>query len=74
MNTDKFRVVKVTVRTGCDLLQETVKANLSRVKANGLRDKLESVNEKGDFDPHSLASYIVQPMGSTVQVGSQPTV
>jgi hypothetical protein len=57
-------VVKVTVKTGCDLQQETVKANLSRVKANGMRDKLESANEKADFDPHSLVSYLVQPMGS----------
>lgn len=64
MNANKFRVVKVTVCTGCDLKQETVKASLSREKANGLRDKLESANEKGDFDPHSMVSYLVQPMGS----------
>lgn len=64
MNNDKFRVVKVTVKTGCDLQQETVKANLPRAKADCLRDKLESVNEFNDFDPHALVSYLVQPMGS----------
>jgi len=73
MSNDKFRVVKVTVKTGCDLHQETVKANLSRAKANDLRDKLESVNEFSDFDPNALVSYLVQPMGSMVQVGAHPT-
>jgi hypothetical protein len=70
MNTDKFRVVKVTVKTGCDLHQETVKANLSRGKARQLQGTLESANEKGDFDPHSMVSYLVQPMGSA-SVGAQ---
>lgn len=64
MNTSKFRVVKVTVCTGCDLKQETVKASLTREKANGLRDKLESKNEAADFDPHTMVSYLVQPMAS----------
>jgi hypothetical protein len=73
MKNDKFRVVKVTIKTGCDLSQETVKANLSRAKANDLRDALESGNEKGDFDPHAMVSYLVQPMGSMVQVGAHPT-
>lgn len=66
MNTDKFRVVKVTVKTGCDLQQETVKGNLSRGKADCLRDKLESANDFGNFDPHALVSYLVQPMGNGV--------
>jgi len=73
MKNDKFRVVKVTVQTGCDLKQETVKPNLSRAKANDLRDKLESANEKNDFDPHSLVSYLVQPMGNSIQVGAHLT-
>lgn len=68
MNTDKFRMVKVTVCTGCDLKQETVKANLTRARASAMRDKLESSNEAGDFDPHSMVSYLVQPMGSQVAV------
>lgn len=73
MNNDKFRVVKVTVKTGCDLHQETVKANLSRAKANQLQGVLESANEKADFDPNAMVSYLVQPMGSMVQVGAHPT-
>lgn len=65
MSNDKsFRVVKVTVCTGCDLKQETVKANLTRAKAGAMRDKLESANEAADFDPHTMVSYLVQPMGA----------
>jgi hypothetical protein len=70
MNNAKFRVVKVTVKTGCDLCQETVKANLTWAKATGLRDKLEGKNGKEDFDPHSISSYLVQPMGK-VQAETQ---
>lgn len=58
---NKFRVVKVTVKTGCDLSQETVKSNLSKEKAQDLRDKLEDSVSMADFDQHSLVSYLVQP-------------
>jgi hypothetical protein len=63
MSNDKFRVVKVTICTGCDLKQETVKSNLSRHKANELRFTLEGKNGATDFDPHSMVSYLIQPMG-----------
>lgn len=61
MQTQTFRVVKVTVKTGCDLSRETVKANLPKAKATSLRDSLESKNEAADFDPHSMVSYLVEP-------------
>lgn len=61
MSKEKFSVVKVTVKTGCDLEQSTVKGNLSRHKAQELRDKLEGENGMADFDPHSMVSYLVQP-------------
>jgi hypothetical protein len=63
MSNDKFRVVKVTICTGCDLKQETVKSNLSRHKAGELRYALESKNGAVEFDPHSMVSYLIQPMG-----------
>ena len=61
MSKPMFRVVKVTVKTGCDLCQEVVKANLSASKAKALRDRLENQNVMGDFDPHSLVSFLIQP-------------
>jgi hypothetical protein len=57
----KFNVVKVTVQTGCDLHQDIVKSNLSKGKAQELRDKLEGQNEMGDFNPDSMVSYLIQP-------------
>lgn len=56
-----FRVVKVTVKTGCDLCQEVVKGNLTARKAKDLRDQLENQNVMGDFNPHSMVSYLIQP-------------
>ena len=61
MQTQTFRVVKVTVKTGCDLSRETVKANLPKAKATSLRDSLESKNEAADFDPQCMVSYLVEP-------------
>lgn len=72
MATEKYRVVKVTVKTGCDTEQATVKSNLSYAKATSMRDTLESSNEKVDFDPHSMVSYLVQQVGSNLVVGSHP--
>jgi hypothetical protein len=57
----KFHVVKVTVKTGCDLAKEMVKSNLPKAKATALRDSLESKNEAAEFDPNSLVSYLVEP-------------
>lgn len=61
-----FRVVKVTIKTGCDLQQETVKANLSKGKASELRSKLE--NKLEDFDPEMVVSFLIQPMGSSLEL------
>lgn len=58
---DTFRVVKMTVKTGCDLAREVVKSNMPKGKAKALRDSLETKNEAADFDPHSMVSYIVEP-------------
>jgi len=69
MSKQMFRVVKVTVKTGCDLSQETVKSNLSKGKAAELRMKLE--NKLEDFDPELVVSYLIQPMGSSLEL--QPT-
>lgn len=55
-----FRVVKMTVKTGCDLAREVVKSNMPKPKADGLRDKLEHKNEE-TFDPQCLVSYLVEP-------------
>jgi hypothetical protein len=65
-----YRVVKVTVKTGCDLCREVVKSNLSQAKAHGMRDKLESANEKADFDPNAMVSYLVEPVSSHQAVAS----
>lgn len=61
MQTQTFRVVKMTVKTGCDLQREVVKANLPKAKAVALRDTLENQNGAADFDPHSFASYLMEP-------------
>lgn len=60
MKNEMFRVVKVTVKTGCDLSQEVVKSNLSAHKAKALRSRLENQNGALDFDPHSMVSYLIQ--------------
>lgn len=63
---EKFSVVKVTVKTGCDLCQEIVKSNLPKAKANALRDKLEE--ELGDFNPQEVVSYLIQRAGSSLEL------
>jgi hypothetical protein len=55
-----FRVVKMTVKTGCDLARDVVKSNLPKPKAEKLRDNLEQKNEE-TFDPQCLVSYLVEP-------------
>ncbi len=61
MSTQKFRVVKMTVKTGCDLEREVIKANLSKGKAHAMQAVLESKNEAEEFNPNSLVSYLVEP-------------
>jgi hypothetical protein len=56
-----FRVIKCTVKTGCDLAREVIKANLPKVKAEGLKDRLDRQSESETFDPHCLVSYLVEP-------------
>lgn len=63
---ERYSVVKVTVKTGCDLCQEVVKSNLPKAKANALRDKLE--NDLGDFNPQEVVSYLVQRAGSSLEL------
>lgn len=60
-NQKKFRVVKTTVKTGCDLERELIKSNLSKGKAEALRATLESKVDNEEFNPHSLTSYLVEP-------------
>ncbi len=55
------RVVKMTVKTGCDLAREVVKSNLPKAKAEGLKAKLDRKSESADFDPGCIVSYIVEP-------------
>jgi hypothetical protein len=66
---DRYSVVKVTVKTGCDLCQEVVKSNLPKAKAQALRDKLEET--LGDFNPQEVVSYLIQRSGSPL--GLQPS-
>ena len=69
MNKQMFRVVKVTVKTGCDLAREVIKANLPKGKANEVRFSLESKNGAEDFNPDLMVSYLVEPM-ATVQASA----
>ena len=63
---ERYSVVKVTVKTGCDLCQEVVKSNLPKAKAQALRDKLEEKLE--DFNPQEVVSYLVQRVGSSLEL------
>lgn len=56
-----FRVVKMTVKTGCDLMREVVKSNLPKGRASSLKDKLDRESDRADFDPGCIVSYIVEP-------------
>ena len=60
-NDQKFRVVKTTIKTGCDLEREVIKANLPKGKAEALKASMDAKEEKADFDPHSITSYLVEP-------------
>lgn len=71
MSKQAFRVVKITVKTGCDLHREVVKSNLPKGKANDLRFSLESKNGAADFDPNLMVSFLVEPM-SPDQVSLAP--
>lgn len=62
MSKSMFRVVKVTVKTGCDLAREVVKSNLPKGKATALRFSLESKNGATEFNPDEMTSYLVEPM------------
>lgn len=57
----KYKVVKTTVKTGCDLERELIKSNLSKGKAEALRATMEAKADKQEFDPHSISSYLVEP-------------
>lgn len=61
MDNSKFRVVKTTIRTGCDLAREVVKSNLPQAKAKGLRDSLNSKVEAETFDPGCMVTYLCEP-------------
>ena len=56
-----YRVVKCTVKTGCDLSREVVKSNLPKPKADGLKDRLDRASESETFNPDELVSYLVEP-------------
>lgn len=61
MQQQSYRVVKCTVKTGCDLSREVVKGNLPKVKADGLKDRLDRASESENFNPDELVSYLVEP-------------
>lgn len=61
MDKQKYKVVKTTVKTGCDLERELIKSNLPKGKAEALRASLEAKADNQEFDPHSISSYLVEP-------------
>lgn len=56
-----FQVVKMTVKTGCDLSREIMSKPLPKPKAEAKKDKLDRASEKETFDPGCIVSYIVEP-------------
>lgn len=58
---ETFRVVKMTIKTGCDLAREVMSKPLPKVKAGNLKDKLDRASEKETFDPGCIVSYIMEP-------------
>ena len=60
-NSKKYRVVKTVIKTGCDLEREVIKANLPKGKAEALKATMDAKEEKLDFDPHSITSFLVEP-------------
>lgn len=57
----KFRVVKTTIKTGCDLERELIMGNLSKGKAEALKATMDARESMGDFDPNNITSYLVEP-------------
>lgn len=62
MSQRKYRVVKATVKTGCDLTRELIKSNLPKGKAEALKATLEAKVSAEDFDPHSITAYLMEPL------------
>lgn len=60
-NKPKFRVVKTTIKTGCDLEREILRSNLPKGRAEALKAIMEAKVEAEDFNPHSLTCYTVEP-------------
>ena len=56
-----FRVVKMTVKTGCDLAREVMSSPLPKPKADAKKDRLDRKSEAETFDPGCIVSYIVEP-------------
>ena len=56
-----FQVVKMTVKTGCDLAREIMSKPMPKVKADARKDKLDRLSERETFDPGCIVSYIVEP-------------
>lgn len=56
-----FQVVKMTVKTGCDLAREIMSKPLPRAKADAKKDRLDRASESETFDPGCIVSYIVEP-------------
>lgn len=61
MSKPKFRVVKTTIKTGCDLEREIIRSNLPRGKAEALKAVMESQVETEVFNPHSMACFTIEP-------------
>jgi hypothetical protein len=58
MSKQKFCVVEVGIKPLGVQTRKPIKANLSKEKANGLRDRLE--NKQIDFDPDNIISYLAE--------------
>ncbi len=62
MSQRKYRVVKATVKTGCDLERELIKSNLPKGKAEALKATLEAKVSMEEFNPHSMVAYLMEPV------------
>lgn len=56
-----YQVVKMTVKTGCDLSREIMSKPLPKAKADARKDRLDRKSESETFDPGCIVSYIVEP-------------
>ncbi len=61
MDKQKYRVVKTTVKTGCDLEREVIRSNLPKGRAETLKAIMEAKVSAEEFNPHSLTSYLIEP-------------